>query len=445
MNRKKLNACFAAGLFLFSPSANAAVFHPEHYTLSNGLEIVIIPGALSPALAQMVWYKAGSADDPAGKSGLAHYLEHLMFKGTDKVPPGGFSAEIAAQGGSENAFTGYDSTAYYIAIASDRLALAMQMEADRMTDLRLTPDIALPERAVVSSERQERTEDDPHGLFQEKLRAALFPGHPYGRPVIGWREEIDTLTPEDALAFYRAHYAPNNAVLAISGDVSTQEVLRLACATFGRLPPVPLPQRTELPSAKSPAQKVISEKESRVTQPYFVRAIVAPSNGTNAKKAHAIEVLSEVLGGGEVGLLRKKFVLESREASGIDVSYDPAARGESVFFIVATPASNGDVRKMEKRVRAYLAALAKRGIGPKLVQEAQKRLIDGAVFARDRLMAPANILGEALSLNRPIASVENWPQYIRAVRTEDVTKALRELLGSNRQILGFLEPEETTR
>ncbi len=434
-----------AFLFLAFPSlAQAAVFHPEHYTLANGMQIVVVSGALSKAVSHMVWYKVGAADDPSGKTGIAHYLEHLMFKGTDKMPSGVFSAAIAAQGGGDNAFTGYDATAYYVSVAADRLPLIMQMEAERMRGLSLSVNEAASEKEVVLSERQQRTDNTPQGLFEEKLRAALFSGHPYGRPVIGWREDIEGLSPQDARAQYDRYYRPDNAVLVVSGDVKAQDVLRFAAATFGRLQGSDKPIfRADLVVLPETGEKRVERQDARIKQPYVTWRFAAPSAMMQKKNAsYALTVLAEVLSGGEVGLLYRQFVVKTQKAGGLDVSYDPAARGPAVFSIMATPSAGQDVRTLEKEIDVYLRCLSKKGISFADVAAAKRRLQDGAIFARDRLMAPAEILGEALAIGQKIEDVEKWPEAIGAVSVAQVNDAFQKLLASPHQVRGILEPAE---
>ena len=184
------------------------------------MDVVVIEDTRAPVAVHMVWYRVGSSDEPPGKSGIAHYLEHLMFKGTEKRAPGEFSEVVEAQGGSDNAFTSFDYTGYFQRVASDRLSLMMEMEADRMTNLVLSDEVARPELGVVLEERSQRTDSNPGALFGEQRRAALFLNHPYGRPIIGWRSEIEELDMQDALDFYADHYAPNNAILVVAGDVT---------------------------------------------------------------------------------------------------------------------------------------------------------------------------------------------------------------------------------
>jgi len=427
-------------LLAWAAPAQAAVFSPQTFTLSNGLQVVIVTNRLSPAVAQMVWYKVGAIDDLVDRSGTAHYLEHMMFKGTQEVPAGAFSQILAAQGGDENAFTTHDTTAYHEIVAADRLALVMQLEADRMRNLTLLPDEATPELAVVLSERQERTDNNPAGLFQEKMAAALFGKQPYGRPVIGWRKDIERIAPLDAMRFYRAHYAPNNAVLVVSGNVEVSEVLRLASGTFGRLPAQPVAPRPTFGALAVPRQKRVEMQDSRVTQPSFIQMISMPSAKQDQRRADALEVLAELLSGGEVGLLYQHFVVQKNSASGIDASYDSLSLGPTLFSLSATPSPKQDVRALEVQVKSFLHRLAAKGVSSRDVAAAKQRMEDSAIFARDRLMAPAQILGRALAVGEPLASVENWPERIRAVTVDDVNKALSAVLARPYQVTGILEP-----
>lgn len=426
-------------LFAAAPSY-AAVFYPETYTLANGMQIVIVQNRLSPAVGHMVWYKVGSVDDPQGRSGLAHYLEHMMFKGTETLPSGSFSKIIAAQGGEDNAYTTLDYTAYHEEVAATRLPLVMQMEADRMRHLRFDPHEAASELSVVLSERQERTENDPRGLFSEKLGATFYGAHPYGRPVIGWRSDLEQITPEDAQVFYDRHYTPANAVLVISGNVEISDVLRHAAATFGRLPSQKALQQKPLPRMEAPENKRVDMQDARVTQAFVNWRVALPDVQKTGARSMALEVLAEVLSSGEVGLLYRQFVHEKKSASGVTASYLSVTRGPALFSITGVPAPDQDVRLLEKQMKAYLSRLAHKGIAARDVQAAKQRLDDAAIFARDRLMAPAQILGAAIAVGQSIDDVENWPAHIRRVTTEEVNAALRDVLASPYEITGILEP-----
>ncbi len=436
-----LNVLLALFLTAAPVPTHAAVFHPQTFTLANGLQVVVVQNRLSPAVSHMVWYKAGAADEDPGRSGLAHFLEHMMFRGTDNIPPGAFSRIIAEQGGNDNAFTSYDYTAYYVNVAADRLPMVMQMEADRMQNLRLTPEVAAPELSVVLSERQQRTDNKPEGKFNEKTRAALFPDHPYGRPIIGHQAEVEKITADEALGFYKHHYAPNNAVVIISGNVELNEVMRLAAGTYGRLPPRDVPKREALPKPIEPRQKLVIMTDDRVRQPYMALHTVMPSYATaKGNEAYALEVLDEVLAGGEVGLLYRDLVVKQRIASAVDISYDPQERGSSAFAIAAVPQPGRGIHEIQKALADSLYGLAKKGVSAKEVEAAKGRLKRLAVFARDSLTAPGHVFGQALTAGQTVADVEAWPERIGRVTANDVNAALRDLVASRYRVTGMLLP-----
>ncbi len=287
-------ACIVAmsGMMLPAVSVSAAVFSPKTFTLDNGLQVVVIENHRAPIVMQMLWYRVGAADEEPGESGLAHFLEHLLFKGTKTVKPGEFSRTIARIGGRDNAFTSYDFTAYFQRVAAHELETIMRLEADRMQNLVLTDEVVLPERDVVLEERRSRTDNSPAAQLREQVRRALYLNHPYGRPVIGWMSEIQQLTTENALAFYRKHYAPNNAMLIIAGDTTLEKVRALAEKYYGPIPRRAVPERVR---PKEPphraARRVVLENE-RVTLPAWSRTHLAPSYGADEKgTGYALEVL----------------------------------------------------------------------------------------------------------------------------------------------------------
>ena len=284
------------------------------FTLDNGMDVVVIEDTRAPAVVHMVWYRAGSADEEAGVSGIAHFLEHLMFKETENLSSGEFSSIVAKNGGRDNAFTSYDYTAYFQRVAADRLDLMMQMEADRMVNLVLNPDEVRTERDVVIEERNQRTENDPGSLFGEQMSAAQFLNHRYGVPIIGWMHEIVDLDLEDAQAFYDEHYAPNNAVLVVAGAVTPEEVRVLAEKHYGVIPANPEIEPRARPSEPPQlAERRLVLEDPRVGQPYVARSYIAPERDSGAQeKAAALTMLSEVLGGGPTALLDETLQIESQ-------------------------------------------------------------------------------------------------------------------------------------
>jgi zinc protease len=429
-------------IFGLANPATAAVYYPTSFTLANGLQILVVPNHLAPAVTQMIWYKVGSTDEVSGKTGLAHYLEHLMFRGTTTTPPGEFSKIIAAQGGNDNAFTAYDYTAFFETVAADRLPLIMQMEADRMQNLKITAEAATPELSVVLDERQQRTDNSPEGRFNEKVNHLLMPHYPYGTPVIGWRKEIEKLSAEDARQFYENHYAPNNAVVIISGDVTTEEVMRLAAATYGAVPKRDVLPRKPIEALQMPSQKKYVMVDAGIDQPQVQMRIVVPSYTTQKDhEAYALEVLAEALDGGEVGLLYRDFVKQNELATATETGFDPDTRGDAVFTIAISPKSAKEHTKVERALGDYLKNLAQTGISPDLISSAKERMKRSAIFARDSLMMPGYSFGMAITTGHAVADVEEWPDRIDAVTTDQVNAALRDLAANQHVIIASLLPD----
>ncbi|MDE2030541.1 MAG: insulinase family protein, partial [Alphaproteobacteria bacterium] len=349
---------------------------------------------------------------------------------------------IAAQGGEDNAFTSYDYTAYYVEVAADRLPMIMQMEADRMQNLKITAKTAKPELRVVLDERQQRTDNSPEGRFEEKLDHFFMPGYAYGRPVIGWKREIEKLTPADARRFYKSHYAPNNAVVIISGDVKAEDVMRLAAATYGRVPRHAVARRHVFGPPPLPKKHNFTMVDAGVAQPQIVWEFAVPSYATQKKnEAYAYEVLAEALADGEVGVLYDRLVTKEGLASAIETDYDPDARGATAFTIAVLPRPGVPARKFEHALRAALRGIAAAGLDPATVADAKKRLQRSAIFARDGLMMPGYDFGMALTTGHKVADVEAWPDRIDAVTQKQVNAALRALAATPRETMGALLPD----
>ena len=271
----------------FAPKVQANIFNPETFTLKNGMQVVVISNHRAPVVRHMVWYKVGGADEAPGESGIAHLLEHLMFKGTKNMEPGAFSASVARNGGQENAFTSHDYTAYFQTIASDRLDMVMRMEADRMTNLRITAEQVVPERDVVLEERRSRVDNNPSSQLREQIRAVLFLNYPYRRPVIGWEHEIRALNVDRILAFYKRYYAPNNAVLIVEGDVDVADIKPMAEKYYGAIPRGPDITRERTTESPARADRRLTMEHERVTQPSWSRRYIAPSYHPRAERTRA--------------------------------------------------------------------------------------------------------------------------------------------------------------
>ncbi|MFV3128092.1 M16 family metallopeptidase [Niveispirillum sp. KHB5.9] len=431
------------GLAAIQP-AMARVFDPETFTLKNGMQVVVVNNPRAPVVSHMVWYKVGSADEEPGKSGLAHYLEHLMFKGTAKMKPSEFSKTVARNGGRDNAFTAYDYTAYFENIARDRLELVMGMEADRMVNLRLTDDIVLPERKVIQEERRQRTENEPASRLYEQLYSLLFVHHPYGTPIIGWMHEIEQLTTQDALDFYKRHYAPNNAILVVAGDITAADLKPLAEKTYGKIKPSKdIPARVRVTEPPTEGARRITLTDDQVRQPNWSRIWKAPSYSAGEKQyASALEVLENIMADGATSRLYKALVVDQKVAAGASLSYNPNALDLGTLSISATPAPGQDVAAVEKAVDAELAKLLAGGVTDAEVESAKVRLRRDAIFARDSLQGPAYAFGVALTTGQTVADVEAWPDRIAAVTREQVEAAARLVLSRDNHVTGILMPAE---
>ncbi|MDO6670116.1 pitrilysin family protein [Paracoccus sp. 1_MG-2023] len=415
-----------------------------HFTLPNGLETVVIPDDRAPVVVQMVWYKIGAADEMPGKSGIAHYLEHLMFKGTDKLAPGELSKTVTANGGSDNAFTSWDFTAYFQRIASDRLPLIMEMESDRMQNLSISDDDWKAERQVVLEERAQRVDSDPEALFREQMNAVVYDNHPYGRPIIGWRDEVSALTLDDANAWYDDHYAPNEAVLVIAGDVTPERARELAEEYYG---PVPASAEDAPRLRPQEPQKLtdrrVTMSDPRVAQPRFSRAILAPERDPgDQRQAAALTVLSELLGGStQTSFLARELML-SGKALWVGANYDGLSLDDTEFTISMVPADGQDPQKAEADLDAALARFLKDGIDPADLDRVKTRIRAAQVYARDSAHGRAYDYGQGLSVGLGVDDVSEWPDILGSVTEEEVMGAARLVLEGPGHVTGWLLPEK---
>ena len=426
-------------------TATAQRFAAESVTLPNGLQVVTIPNHRVAAVTQMLWYKTGAADDPRGKSGIAHFLEHLMFKGTRANPPGTFSAQIAQNGGRDNAFTTEDYTVFHETVAKDRLDLVMRLEADRMTGLAIDDSVLLPERDVILEERRMRIDNDPSALLSEQLMAGLFLNASYHNPTIGWEHEMRGLGTADALACYRAWYAPNNAILIVAGDVDAAEVRSLADRHFGPLAARPVPARVRLDEPPHHAAIRLEMKSPRAAQPSWRRLYLAPSYNAGATRhAYALQVLAEILTGSAGSRLHQALVLDKGLALTVGAGYSPSALGLADFAVYATPKPGVAVADLEAALDAELHRLVEHGVEPDEVAQAAKRMQAEAIYSQDSLSGPANIIGTALVLGRSLDDVAAWPDRIGEVTPADVLAAARAVLVERNSATGILLPEHTS-
>lgn len=435
---------------LFSPiraEADHGVFNPQTFTLANGMQVVLVANNRMPVVTHMVWYKAGAADEAPGKSGSAHLLEHLMFKGTGNFPSGAFSKSVARVGGSENAFTSLDYTGYFQTVAVDNLEKMMVMEADRMRNLVLDPKEVDTERLVVLEERRQRTDNDPGSILLEHVNAALFLNYPYRRPIVGWESEIRGLGVDDLRAFYRRWYGPGNAVLVVAGDITMAELKPMAERTYGKIPATPVIDRGRPSEPPQRASRRVTLKDARVRQPSWSRTYLAPSRNTSiaggpeSLHSYALEVLSGVIGGGATSQIYRSLVVEKKLAVSAGTGYRSGSLGPSRFTFYASPAPTVSMAALEQAMEDEVAKLLEQGVRGEDVERVKKSMIAEAIYARDSLSGGARVLGSALVSGRTIQDVEQWPHRISAVTTAQVNAAARAVFDGRPSVTAVLEGE----
>jgi zinc protease len=431
-----LNAAFvvsATGAFAAGPQV-------ADYTLPNGLELVVIPDHRAPVVTHMIWYKVGAADETPGKSGLAHFLEHLMFKGTAKNPAGKFSQVVARIGGQENAFTSNDYTGYFQRVPSDQLKTVMEFEADRMTGLQLTDAVVLPERDVILEERNQRMENNPRARLSEQIEAALFLNHPYGKPVIGWRHEMEGLTRDDAIGFYRRFYGPNNAIVVIAGDIDPAEAKKLAEETYGKVEPrSTIPPRNRPQEPPPAAARSLTLADARVEMPSLQRDYLVPSFHTGKPgESAALEVLANILGSGSNSRLYRALVVDKSVAVSAGAWYDSSAFDMSKFGVYGAPREGVTLPQVEAAIDAVIADVIDKGVNADELERVKTRLIADAVYAQDNQATMARWYGSALTTGGTVKDVERWPERIRAVTAQEVKDAARTWLDKRRSVTGYL-------
>ncbi len=402
----------------------------SHTRLANGLQVVVIPDRRSPIVTHMVWYRNGAADDPPGKSGIAHFLEHLMFKGTRNFPAGHFTERLAALGGQENAFTSWDYTSYYQRVPAEHLLLCMTYEADRMRNLVLTDAVVASERDVVLAERGMIFDSDPRALLDEAVAAAAFPAHPYGRPVIGWRHEIETLGREDALAYYRRFYTPSNAILIVAGNADSGQVLALAEAAYGSIPAgESAPERRRMQDPPARTQRQVTLSDAKVRQPSLSRVHAVPSYAAAAPgEAEAFDVLSVLLGGGPTSVLQTRLVVGRRCATSIGAEYAGHHFLERAqFHIVGVPTLDTTPEALDEAVEEVLCTLAESGFAAEDVGRAKRDLVADALYERDSQVSLARWYGASLACGLGVQDMAAWVSRIEAVTPEALRSALLKL------------------
>lgn len=413
------------------------------FTLDNGMEVVVIPDHRAPIATHMVWYKVGSADEPPGKSGIAHFFEHLMFKGTSNHAAGEFDRAVAGIGGNNNAFTSYDYTAYFETVPADALEQMMAFEADRMRNLVLSDDVIATERDVVLEERRSRIDNDPSALLDEEVSATLWQNQPYRIPVIGWMQEMEQLNRADAQAFYDRYYTPNNAVLVVAGDVEEEAVKAMAERTYGKIARGPdLPPRQRPVEPEQNTKRTVSLTDERVSVPSFSMQWVVPSYHTAGPgEAESLDLLAEILGGGMRSRLYQELVVRKQIAVSTGASYNGTMLDDTSFTVYGAPIGQASLEQVEKAVAAEIARIAEDGVSADELEKAKKRFIRATIFARDRQSAMANIFGSTLATGGSVRDIQEWPDRIGKVTPEQVKAAAARYLLPSRSTIGYLLPQ----
>ncbi len=419
----------------------AAASDVTEFELDNGMQVVVIEDHRTPAVVHMVWYPAGAADEPPGQSGIAHFLEHLMFKATDDLESGEFSETVEANGGSDNAFTSWDYTGYFQRVAADRLGLMMQMEADRMVDLQFDPEEVRTERSVILEERAQRTDSSPGGLFNEQMRAALYLNHPYGRPIIGWRHEMEQLSLENARDWHQTYYAPNNAILIVAGDVTPEEVRVLAEEHYGPLEPsADLPPRVRPTEPPHIADRRLIYEDQRVSNPYVARSYLAPVREAGAQEeAAALILLAEILGGsGATSVFGRTLQVEEERSLFSGAYYTSTAVDPSSFTVINMPVPGTSLEEAEADLDRIIAEFLEEGIDQDQFDRIQFQIAASRIYEEDSVMGVAREYGVSLTAGLTVEDVQAWPDVVAATTPEDVMAMARRIFTETSSVTGYL-------
>ncbi|MEZ0260980.1 MAG: M16 family metallopeptidase [Alphaproteobacteria bacterium] len=425
-----------AFLFCLPAMAAAKTFNAETFTLENGMQVVVIPNHRAPVVTHMVWYKFGAADEKPGESGVAHFLEHLLFKGTPKVPDGQLSLTVKKLGGNDNAFTTHDYTAYYQSIARAHLEKVMEMEADRMKNVQLSEEQVASERQVIIEERRQRIDNQPSAKFQEQLMASLFVNHPYGTPVIGWLHEMKELTRDEALAYYHKYYTPNNAILVVAGDVTAEELKPLAEKYYGPIPSQPVPERQRPRAAPIEVMHQVVMQDPRVGQPVLMKAYRVPRGND------AMAILAEIFGGTSTARMYKKLVVDQKLAVSAAADYDAVSLNDTTFTIYATPTPGTGMKDLEAAMDKEVALLLEKGVTLEELKGARTRMLASFTWYRDSLQGPAMLFGRALASGLGLDYIENRSQRIESLTIDDINDAADKVFkGDDLPVTGILLPQ----
>ena len=434
------SAIVALALICIGTPASAATVAQR--TLPNGMTIIVKEDHRSPVAVSMVWYRAGSMDEVSGTTGVAHMLEHMMFKGTKKVPAGEFSRTIARAGGRENAFTSRDYTAYYQQLHKSKLPVALELEADRMTNLSFAEEEFTKESKVVMEERRSRTDDNPHSQLQEQLMATIYISHPYRSPVVGWMNDLQNMQLADARGWYEKWYAPNNATLVVAGDVKAEEVFALAEKLFGPIPAHMMPERKIHIEPRQFGIKRITVK-APAELPYLVMAYHAPVLRDVEKdwEPYALFVLNGILDGNDASRLNRELVRKSRVANSANSSYDLINRGPALFFLDGVPAEGKTVTDVEAALREQIRLLVEQGVSDDELQRVKAQVTASQVYARDSVYYQAMRIGMLQTIGLPFDSSDRQVKKLQEVTADQVREVARKYLVDDNLTVAVLDPQ----
>ena len=450
--RAAAGGLLAASVMLPRTAARASLLKVERrpsetFTLQNGLQVVVLPSRRAPIVVQLLVYKVGSADESFGQTGIAHFLEHMMFKGTGTLAPTEFSRTVARNGGRDNAFTSTDMTGYHQTIAADRLELVMGMEADRMANLRILEKELTPERQVVLEERRMRVDNVPAELLEEAVREPLFGQHkPYAMPTVGYVDDVKRLGVADLTACYRRFYAPNNAVLIVAGDATPEAVQKLAERHYGPIPARTVEDRHRPAVGGADLPQRVTRADARVAEPRWSRDFLAPSYRVGeTRHAHALLVLARLFGGSETSRLSRALVADSKIALSASAGYSGSSLGLSSFEISVHPAQGRSATEIEAAVIQQMKRVLDGDVTLAEVERVQNQMLAAAIYSQDSLGSGPRLYGSALATGGSIAEIDNWPVAIAAVRPADVVAAARHVWRDDRAVTSLLTPADGWR
>ena len=427
-------------IFFSFTSLKSKLFDAKQFKLKNGLQVIVIENSRAPVVSQMIWYNVGSIDEKFGKSGLAHFLEHLMFKGTKKYPSGYYSKYISKNGGTENAFTSFDYTAYYQIVPTEHLEKIVELEADRMTNLTLTDEQVETEKKVILEERYQRIDSKPSAILDESIRKSLFPNHTYGTPIIGWEHEIKALTIDDVRKFYNDYYNPKNAILIFSGDVSLKKAKEYSEKYFGK---IKVKNQININRIKlnDPVLRTnirINYDDENVKQKIWKRSFKTSSYKESIKNGIALDLGLKILTGGSTSILYRELVEKKKLVSSIGGYYQGMSRDKATVNFYAIPNENVEISNLEKQIYEIMKKSVVNGITEDRFILQKKKYEHESIYLRDSIFQPAQIVGEALSIGIALEEIESWDEFLNEITIDDVKNELKKFIKNNNYVTGLL-------